>query len=269
MADIFKTADFVFFKSLLIEAGTAAMQIQNATIEIKRKSDNTIVTQADLLVQDLLIDKISAQYPDINFIHEENYAADSCTIADDTISAVIDPIDGTAMYSMHLPEWCVSVGIFKGYTPYYGFVYSPGFNMLFYNDNSNAYLNDKVKKVDRNIPIDTETNIFYASEIHNTFIIEFPGKIRNLGSTALHACLTIDNARNRTLAFIGRSRLWDWAGAIPIVIKAGGNVRYLSGQEIQYRDVIRNEYRLPDYVLVYNSDNFEMVRNIFKKKEEV
>jgi fructose-1,6-bisphosphatase/inositol monophosphatase family enzyme len=77
--------------------------------------------------------------------------------------------------------------------------------------------------------------------------------------------LTIDNARNRTLAFIGRSRLWDWAGAIPIIIKAGGTVRYVSGQEIQYRDVIRNEYRLPDYVLVYNSDDFEMVRNIFKK----
>jgi myo-inositol-1(or 4)-monophosphatase len=266
MAGMFKTADFNFFKSLMLEAGAAAMQIQDDAIEIKRKSDNSIVTKADLLVQDLLMHKIAARYPDINFIQEENYSGRSSTVQDETVSAIIDPIDGTAMYSMHLPIWSVSVGIFKGYTPRYGFVYSPGFHMLFYNDDSSAYLNDKVTKVVRDFTIDTETNIFFASEIQNTFTIDFPGKIRNLGSTALHACLTIDNARNRTLAFIGRSHLWDWAGAIPIVIKAGGNVRYLSGQEIDFRDVIHNEYRPLDYVVVYNSDNFESVRKIFKKR---
>jgi myo-inositol-1(or 4)-monophosphatase len=263
---MFKTADFSFFKSLMLEAGAAAMQIQNDAIEIKMKSDNTIVTKADLLVQDLLMHKIAARYPDINFIHEENYTGSPSAIEDETISAIIDPIDGTAMYSMHLPVWSVSVGIFKGYTPRYGFVYSPGFRMLFYNDDSSSYLNDRVTKAVRDITIDTETNIFYASEIQNKFIIEFPGKIRNLGSTALHACLAIDNARNRTLAFIGRSHLWDWAGAIPIVLKAGGNVRYLSGQEIEFSDVIRNEYRMLDYVLVYNYDNFESVRKFFNKR---
>ena len=131
------------------------------------------------------------------------------------MSAIIDPIDGTAMFSMHLPEWCVSVGIFRGYTPVYGFVYSPGFDMLFYNDDSNAYLNGRPLKADRNISVDNETNIFSASEVSNRFIVDFPGKIRNLGSTALHACLAADNARNRTLAFIGKSNIWDWAGAVP------------------------------------------------------
>jgi myo-inositol-1(or 4)-monophosphatase len=266
MAGMFKSADFNFFKSLMVEAGAAAMQIQDDAIEIRRKHDNSIVTKADLLVQDLLMHRIAARYPEINFIHEENYAGGSSAVEDETISAIIDPIDGTAMYSMHLPVWSVSVGIFKGHAPRYGFVYSPGFHMLFYNDDSGAYLNDKAVKVIRDFAIDSETNIFYASEIQNKFNIEFPGKTRNLGSTALHACLTTDNARNRTLAFIGRSHLWDWAGAIPIVIKAGGNVRYLSGHEIEFRDVIRNEYRLLDYVLVYNSDDFESVRNIFKKK---
>ncbi len=263
---MFKTADFNFFKSLMLEAGAAALQIQDDAIEIGRKSDNSIVTKADLLVQDLLMRKIAARYPGINFIHEENYSESSSAIDDDTVSAIIDPIDGTAMYSMHLPVWSVSVGIFKGFVPRYGFVYSPGFRMLFYNDDRSAYLNDKATKAVRDFTIDTETNIFFASEIQNTFVIDFPGKIRNLGSTALHACLSIDNARNRTLAFLGRSHLWDWAGAIPIVAKAGGNVRYLSGQEIEFRDVIRNDFRLLDYVLVYNSDNFDSVRKIFKKR---
>jgi fructose-1,6-bisphosphatase/inositol monophosphatase family enzyme len=266
MADMFKTADFDFFKSLLVEAGTEAMQIQNEAIEIKRKNDNTIVTRADFVIQDLLVKSISARYPGINFIHEENYSRDSCAVEDITMSAIIDPIDGTAMYSMHLPVWSISVGIFKGYTPHYGFVYSPGFHMLFYNDSSNAYLNDRIMRVNRDISIDTETNIFFASEVQNQFIIDFPGKIRNLGSTALHACLTIDNIRNRTLAFIGKSRLWDWAGALPIIVKAGGDVRYLSGQVIQIRDVMLNDCRLLDYAVAYNCDNFDLVKKIFKKR---
>jgi myo-inositol-1(or 4)-monophosphatase len=266
MTGIFKNADFDFFKSLLVEAGDAARGIQHGTIDVMRKNDLSIVTETDLMVQELLIRKISARYGDFQFYHEENFKGGAEDIDADTISVIIDPIDGTAMYSMYLPEWCVSVGIFRGYEPLYGFVYSPGFEMLFHNDNDSAYLNGSARRINRAIKLDTETNIFYASEVHRDFTIEFPGKIRNLGSTALHACLTVDNARNRTLAFIGRSRLWDWAGAIPIILKAGGYVRYLNGDEIKYQDVMRNDFRFPDFIVAYNVNDFEAIRNIFKKR---
>ncbi len=262
----FNNNDFEFFKKLMLEAGALASQIQKDTIAINRKSDRSIVTQADILVQDLLMRSISGRYDTINFIMEENNSGTVKDLSAETFCAVIDPIDGTAMFSMHLPEWCVSVGIFKGYTPVYGFVYSPGFDMFFYNDDNNAYVNDRPLKADRNIVIDNETNIFNASEVSNRFIIDFPGKIRNLGSTALHACLAADNARNRTLAFIGKSNIWDWAGAVPIVQKAGCMLRYINGEEIDYRAVILNNYRLLDFVIVYNSDDFESIRKIFKQR---
>jgi myo-inositol-1(or 4)-monophosphatase len=266
MAGIFTTADFDFFKALMVEAGGAARAIQHGTIDIKRKGDLSIVTETDFMVQDLLVRKISARYRDFQFFHEENFKGNVPELNDETISVIIDPIDGTAMYSMYLPEWCVSVGIFRGYDPLYGFVYSPGFEMFFYNDDENAYLNGAVRRVDRDMHIDTETNIFYASEAHRDFTMEFPGKIRNLGSTALHACLTVDNARNRTLAFIGKSRLWDWAGAIPVILKAGGNVRYLDGSNIAYQDVMRNNFRFLDFIIAYNTKDFDAIRAIFKKR---
>ena len=100
----------------------------------------------------------------------------------------------------------------------------------------------------------------------NRFIFDFPGKIRNLGSTALHACLTADSARNRTLAFIGKSNLWDWAGAVPIVQKAGCQVRYISGEEIDYRAVINNKFRLLDFIVVYNSKDFKFIRDVFRQR---
>ncbi|OHD65101.1 MAG: hypothetical protein A2176_02475 [Spirochaetes bacterium RBG_13_51_14] len=266
MGALFTTADFDFFKSLIVKAGDAARQIQSSTIQVTRKSDATIVTQADLMVQDMLIDTISARYDDLHFINEEQGRAGAAKVTADTVSVIIDPIDGTAMYSMYLPIWCVSIGIFRGYTPVYGFVYSPGFNMLFYNDDDKAYLNDTALRADTNIRIDTETNIFYASEVYREYAIEFPGKVRNLGSTALHACLTVDNARNRTLAFIGKSRLWDWAGAIPVVLKAGGSVRYIDGRIVDFRNIMRGNYAFPEYIIAYNSRDFTSIRKIFKKR---
>ena len=108
----------------------------------REKMTESIVTQADIWVQNYLIEKISERFPEFQFISEEktNHNTD---FSGDKISVIIDPIDGTAMFSMHLPIWCVSIGIFKGYTPLYGFVFSPGSDLLFYNDDNSSYLNGK------------------------------------------------------------------------------------------------------------------------------
>lgn len=265
MKELLTKNDIDFFKTLVVEAGILARDIQGGIVSIRRKEDTTIVTQADIAVQDLIIKKITRRFDSLVIISEENQSEAVHDIVDDTLLIIIDPIDGTGMYSMYLPEWCVSIGIFKGNVPMYGFVYSPGYNMLFHNDDSGAYLNDNLRRVEKSMSMDTETNIFFASEVHNEFIINFPGKVRNLGSTALHACLTIDNGRNRTFAFIGKSRLWDWAGALPIINKAGGNVKYISGEDIQLQAIMENNYGLTDYAVVYNTDDFVSVQKIFQK----
>lgn len=223
----------------------------------------SIVTQADLWVQNFLIKKISERFPGFNFIGEET-PSDRAKLSEDKISVIIDPIDGTAMYSMYLPIWCVSIGIFRGFSPAYGFVYSPGCSMMFHSDDKASYLNGNTLTVDRFIPIDNETNIFYSSEIRD-LKVNFRGKARNLGSTALHACLTADNMRNRALAFIGRSYLWDWAGAIPVMEKAGVEIRYVDGRKLDYMKIIENNYELEDYAVAYTCEDFGIIRSIFSR----
>lgn len=258
--------DIEFLKSLVIRAGDTAQRMQDEGVEVSRKQDTSIVTRADLTVQDMVIEGITSYFSDVVCIHEENCEKPPGRIDDEGLYAIIDPIDGTAMYSMYLPVWCVSIGIFRGEEPLHGFVYSPGFRMMFYNDGERSFLNGKPIRAVMNDAIDSETNLFYASEVFHDFSISFPGKIRNLGSTALQACLTIDNARNRTLAFVGKSHIWDWAGSIPIVQKAGGRIRYLEKGEVRVREIMMNEYELPDYCLVYNQTDFETIRCLFKKK---
>lgn len=263
MKHLFSNRDIEFMKNTILKAGDKALEIQKHGLQVNRKNDKTIVTQADLLIQDMLISAFSDRFKDVNFLYEEDFSTDEFIYDEHRLSIIIDPIDGTAMYSMYLPIWCVSVGIFEGHTPRYGFVYSPGCDMFFHNDDEHAYINDDVKMVQKSQTIDSETNVFYSSEIQGIYGIDFPGKVRNIGSTAIHACLTIDNARNRTLAFIGKCNIWDWAGALPIIERAGGNVLYINGEEVDYKRIFTGDFSFRDYILVYNSDDFNYVRSIF------
>lgn len=260
-----KQDDIKFFLDIINSAGSTALQIQRGKLEIQRKEDSTIVTQADMWVQDYLTEAISEKYPGFQIISEEK-TDNNTDFSGERISVIIDPIDGTAMFSMHLPIWCISIGIFRGYTPLYGFVFSPGSDLLFYNDDHNSYLNGKKLLSDPAQEIESETNIFYSSEIKNVNI-NFPGKVRNLGSTALHACLTADNARNRLLAFIGKSYLWDWAGAIPVLMNAGVKLKYLNGRDLDYKAIVENRFELEDYAVAYNAGDFNMMKDIFRRKE--
>jgi len=68
---------------------------------------------------------------------------------------------------------------------------------------------------------------------------------------------------NRTLAFIGKSYLWDWAGAVPVVIRAGGFLRYMSGREVDFREIMENSFRIPEYCVAHSAGSIDMIRKIF------
>jgi len=263
MNPVLSPDDIEFMVKLLGEAGGMGMSIQERGTVVRRKDDNTIVTQADTEIQEFLIGELSGRFPAMKFIHEENREKSFRDVDDNTLLAVIDPIDGTAVFSMGLPTWSVSVGVFEGFTPRYGFVFSPGCRMMFHNDDKRAYLNGTPVAVDRDMAVEAETNLFVTAEIFRNYTLKFPGKVRNLGSTALHGSLVIDNARNRTLAFIGRSYLWDWGGLMPLVLKAGGSLRYMSGKEPDVREIIANSFLLPEYCIAYSAGDFNYIRGVF------
>ena len=261
----FTDSDFRYLKSIIKEAGKIALSYQSKGLKISRKIDSSIITQVDLIVQNFLINKISKRFKEIVFIYEENFDILNVEVEADKLYAIIDPIDGSAMFSMGLPIWCISVGFFFGTNPIFGFVYSPSSNMFFYNDDSYSYINNRKVKVLDDVVIDSETNFFFATEIQKEFVIQFPGKARNLGSTALQACLTIDNVKNRSIAFIGKSYFWDWAGAIPIILKAGGFLRYFSGEEIDYSKLFSNGFKIKDYLISYNAVEFKKIQEFLVK----
>ena len=75
-------------------------------ISITQKSDNTIVTEADIFISDLIKDKFINKYPSLNFYSEEDQENFKFPMI------ILDPIDGTKEFAKGIPECSVSFGIY-------------------------------------------------------------------------------------------------------------------------------------------------------------
>ncbi|MCL2026492.1 MAG: hypothetical protein FWG92_06785 [Leptospirales bacterium] len=258
--------DLRFFKKIVLKSGNMAHKMQRRGFSLSRKEDLSIVTNADISVHEYLLKKISARFKNAVIVCEENLAPDINLMDEKKMSVIIDPIDGTALFTMGLPFWCVSLGIFDGFRPVYGFIYSPGCGLFFNNDDNSAFCNGTVIKTDKSLAPETETNVFLASELVKEYDLVAAGKVRNLGSTALHAALVAHNTKSRGIAFVGGGCLWDWAGALPILQKAGADVKYMSGKDIDFSEIAANGYLFPEVALAYSAENFEPVRKMIVKR---
>ncbi len=81
------------------------------------------VTEADLAANTILIDALSAAFPEDGILSEET------TDAPSRLSKrrvwIIDPLDGTREFTMGLPEYCVSVGLAIEGEPVLGVLLNP------------------------------------------------------------------------------------------------------------------------------------------------
>jgi myo-inositol-1(or 4)-monophosphatase len=266
MLNFLSHSDLRFFERIVLKSGNMARKMQLRGFSSARKEDLSIVTDADTSTQKYLVKKISARFKNAAVICEENFDYSINLMDGKKMSIVIDPIDGTAIFSMGLPFWCVSVGVFDGFRPAYGFVYSPVCGLFFRSDDENAFCNGVIIKTDKSIKPESETNVFFASELIKDYDLTAAGKIRNLGSTALHAALVAFNTKSRGIAFVGSGNLWDWAGALPILQKADAGVKYMSGKDIDFSAVAANGCRFPEVMLAYSCESFEPARNMINKR---
>jgi myo-inositol-1(or 4)-monophosphatase len=90
------------------------------------KSATDVVTEADHLSEQLVIDAIRRRFPDDAILAEESGAhAATAAVAANGRGGVIDPLDGTVNYANGLPVFCVSIGFVVDGRPVAGAVLDP------------------------------------------------------------------------------------------------------------------------------------------------
>ncbi|MCS6840262.1 MAG: inositol monophosphatase [Roseiflexus sp.] len=207
------------------ECGDVALHMFNRA-RAQRKADNSPVTEADVTIERILVERIAARYPDHGIIGEEQTRFD---ITKECVWA-LDPIDGTASFVAGLPLWGISIGLLHRGVPCAGLFYMPITDDCYWAVNNRAFLNHQPLTVNTTPEHewDSEDWLAIPSDAHRRLEIDFIGKTRSLGSVAAALCYV---ARGSALgAVLTHATIWDVAGGVAILSAAGGVGITLAGE---------------------------------------
>ncbi|WP_281400998.1 inositol monophosphatase family protein [sulfur-oxidizing endosymbiont of Gigantopelta aegis] len=116
-------------------------------VKAQTKADGSLITEADISVQDAIEKKLLELYPDYGFFAEElsSEALESFFLHNQTGYWCLDPIDGTSNFAAGLPFFSISLALIINGETQLGLIYDPVRDECFTAlKGQGAYMNGKL-----------------------------------------------------------------------------------------------------------------------------
>jgi myo-inositol-1(or 4)-monophosphatase len=229
----------------MLEVAVVAARLagQRAMEEIKYvktsiKNNREIVTHADRICQDLIINRIKETYPDHGFIAEEgpgDQMLKQPPRTEEPVWWVIDPIDGSNNYAHGLLCFTVAIAALYEGRPVAAVIFEPATESMF----TAAKDTDAQLNASRITVSSEEINTFAGFGIDTHFKPEHAAgvnevmrqtKFRTLGSGSLHFAYVARGALLGTVAM--GAKLWDIVPGALLIANAGGVLTDLAGNDV-------------------------------------
>lgn len=223
------------------QAGQYLLERFHTDFAVKHKGTIDLVTEVDIAVEERIVTRLRAAFPDHSILAEENNTETRggfCTW-------IIDPLDGTTNYAHGFPFFSVSIGLEISGRLEFGAVCDPVRNELFTaRRGGGAFCNGESMSVSKTASLGAgllATGFPYdirTSEQNNLanfcgFALKVQG-LRRTGSAALDLCHV---AAGRLDGFWeSKLKPWDCAAGFLIVTEAGGCISGYSGQPVSVYD---------------------------------
>ncbi len=220
-------------------AGKVSLELREKGLSKKMKSDNTPVSNGDLEVNKIILEKILKLTPNIPIISEET--SDNKNKLDLKDFWLIDPIDGTHDYINNLEEFTINAGLIIDKKPVAGLIYAPAKKRMFYSygenlafelsdgktvklESSKNFDKNKIKFVSYSNKIKPEID-----KIHKKLNVKELIRMKS----SLKFCVV---AAGEFDGYVAEPRAceWDIAAGHAILKHAGGNITDFDGKEILY-----------------------------------
>ena len=238
------------------KAGDESIKLEAQGIKTKIKNDGSPVTNGDLAVNEILINKIMQLTPDIPIISEETVDLKKKNIH--KTYWLIDPIDGTKEYIAGKDEYTLNAGLIVNNQPVLGVIGVPKKDRIFYSyGKNNSYMLEKehlkklsCEKITPKGQVLALTNHINPSEI----ILE---KLKQYGTTSFrklsssYKYCVIANGEYDLYADQVRAKEWDDAAGHAIAEAAGAIVTTLENKSFKYGN---DDYKNPT-ILIRRSKN--------------
>ena len=234
-----------------ILSGNVSLDLRNKGLKKKIKSDNTPVTNGDIEVNNLLINKISNLTPNIKIVSEENLTnKENKNLKDFWL---IDPIDGTYDYINGKDEFTINAALILNKKPVAGIINAPDKNRLFYSFGlSNSFELSNKSKTELTCKKKSKNNEINAVAYSNNPKPEIAAIYKKYNITnftrmksSLKFCV-IASGEFDFYAAEPRACEWDIAAGHAILEHAGGIITDFDGNNINYG---KKEFKNPSLIL--------------------
>ncbi|MGC4044254.1 MAG: inositol monophosphatase [Armatimonas sp.] len=213
--------------------------------ETSWKSDNTPVTEADIAINQLVIDTISQRFPTHGIVGEE---ASLLTDGAEWVW-VCDPIDGTIPYALGVPTSAFSLALTRNGEVVLGVASDFHAERLFTAvQGEGAYLNGTRLEPSRIVSLRSSVTdiegIWMRGMNEDIDLTRFPALLEREGSKVLKVCSMVYAglmvATGQLAGMISRGdKPWDVAALKVIVEEAGGRVTDLYGENPRWDGRVR------------------------------
>ena len=228
------------------KAGGDVLRRWSNKFSAREKGPRDLVTEADLESQQVIREILLTNFPDHNFLGEEDTEADVAALLKSELCWVVDPLDGTANYVHQLQTYAVSIALVQNGQPIVGVIFDPVTNDCYAAEKGKgASCNGQPLSVSKCTQIDQamiaasfSANVSRESKEIGRFleVLLQCQALRRLGSAALNLCYL---AAGQLDAYWATSvKAWDVAAGLLIVEEAGGSVNALDGGPVDLVDPV-------------------------------
>lgn len=219
----------------VLKAGEYAVEMQGK-VHRSFKEDGSVLTEVDKEVSRRIIGTVRELFPEANIISEEDVTPFN---PDAPYSFVLDPIDGTDVYSLGLPSFAVALGLLdSSFRPVGAYISLPRFGIacpsLFIRLDPDGEMLVNGETLNPVKDKDEPRHITASSKIHQyADISRFRGKMRIFGSTIIHLLLPVLVSEVQA-CFLQPCFIWDIAAAHALLIRNGMDIFYPDGSRLEY-----------------------------------
>ncbi|WP_306044436.1 3'(2'),5'-bisphosphate nucleotidase CysQ [Nioella sp. MMSF_3534] len=223
------------FRTLALQAGDRIMEIYNADdFEVKAKSDESPVTEADEAADALISAGIRSAFPDMVLVTEEQAASHEQSASS---FIIVDPLDGTKEFIKRRGDFTVNIALVQDGVPIRGVVYAPAKGRLFYTEADGRSVEEtgpfdidnkgNVAAISVSKP-DNSALLVVASKSHrdaatDAYIGKYNVEDMKSAGSSLKFCLVATGEAD-LYPRLGRTMEWDTAAGDAVLRGAGGHV---------------------------------------------
>ena len=238
------------------DAGKMSIELHKKGLKIEIKKDKSPVSNGDLMVNELISNKIKVLTPNIPIVSEETVNLDVKNKY--KIFWLIDPIDGTKEYIAGKDEYTLNAALVINTVPVVGLVGVPKKNRLFYTYSSGeSYLieNGKTQKINCKKKQPRGKVVALSSVIKPSDVIL--NKLKEFNVTSIvkmassYKFCVIATGEYDIYAASERANEWDYAAGHAVAQNAGAIIKTLDEKPFLYG---KEDYRDPS-ILIRRSKN--------------